>query len=111
MLREQVTRNCALYEKTNPQSDAGNAAVAGGDQPNGHPRKDADTQAVGFASAISQAPLIGVACPADVSVAIGSSLPPVVLPLSKICEPAALLGNVGVGFAALACLFIVFKRD
>lgn len=111
ILREQFTRNCQLYDKTNPQSDAGTAAVAGGDRPDGHPRKTADTSSIAFGSAISQAPLIGSACPADISVPMGGSMAPLVLPLSKICEPAGLLGNVGVGFAALACLFIVFKRD
>lgn len=112
IMRDMITRNCQLYDKTSPQSDKGFEAVAAGDQPGDHPHSSSSMSqsSVSFSSSISQAELIGASCPADVTVPMGR-FQPLVLSFAGICGPAAILGNVGVAFAWIFCLFIVFKRD
>jgi hypothetical protein len=103
--QEQHRRNCELFEASDA-SARGISAAAAGDRPGDHPRNG--MQSVSIGTGFDQTNLLSGSCPGDQTVSIGSGRS-VVLPWSKLCEPAAMLGNVLVGITALACLGIVFK--
>lgn len=103
--KEQHTRNCELFAASEA-SARGLAAATAGDRPGDHPRNGITS--VSMANGFDQTNLLSGSCPGDQTIPIGGGKS-VVLPWSKLCEPAAMLGNVLVGITALACLGIVFK--
>lgn len=109
---EQHVRDCQFVTNfgdgsTSAMSDKGVAMTTAGDLGDSdHPRRVANVGG-GPIGSFDQTDLLAGSCPGDRTVAtvMGHA---VVLPFSKLCGSAVLLGNVLVGFAALACVFIVF---
>jgi hypothetical protein len=104
--RDQLARNCATLDPAASDRAIVVAAAAGASQPEGHPANAAS--GVDLSAGFDKTDLLAGACPADYTVATVAGVP-VVMPLSKLCAPAAMLGNLFVGLTALACLGIVFK--
>lgn len=108
---EQHRRDCQFAlnfgDATSTSLDQKGAAMyAAGDLGDAdHPRRVGNVSSSGIGT-FDQTNLLGGSCPADRTIATvrGSA---VVLPLSKLCNPAQLLGQVLLGFTALACIFIV----
>lgn len=111
LAQEVIKRNCQWYDdegKTKRQQDTGNAAMAAGNQPDWHPAKHAEETSL--AGSISQVDLLGGgSCPSDqvVNGPFGQTL---VVPFSRICDPASILGNALVGVAMLIAAFIMFRN-
>lgn len=105
MAREQAKRGCELFDTQTALSTAGTNATTAGDRPGDHPHAPGNMTSSTFS--IDQTDSLSGSCPADMT--IGS----VVLPLSKLCPYATIIGNAMVAFAALACVMIVFglRRD
>jgi hypothetical protein len=97
---------CEFLHPTGADVDTGTAALSGGDRPTGHPGNSPDIH--GFSGLIDQSDPLSGGCPADLSLTLLCN--PLSVPISKICEPAAILGNLMVGFSLLAAAFIVFKQ-
>ena len=106
--QEQAKRYCEVLNE-NDGSAAGRAAAANGNAgASDHPYKNATSTSLDFNSVIDKTNIVAASCPADLSVTIlGRSN---VIRFSQICTPATLLGNLLVGFTALACVGIVFVR-
>lgn len=108
---EQHRRDCQFAlnfgDATSTSLDQKGAAMyAAGDLGDSdHPRRAANVSSSGIGT-FDQTNLLGGSCPADRTIATvrGSA---VILPLSKLCNPAQLLGQVLIGFTFLACIFIV----
>lgn len=100
--REIHTRNCQLVDgngqSTTYSAQFNQAAAAGNPGPAG------TSVSMSMQSVIDQTNLLGSSCPTDVT--IGSGL---VLPLSELCSPLQLLGQLLVGLTMFAALFIVFR--
>lgn len=111
LAQETYKRNCQLYDdpKLSTMAEVGNAAMAAGDTPAGHPGAPGAVQAgsVAFSSAINTSSPIAAACPASYTVA--GPFGPLTMDLSALCSSLALLGNIMVAVTWLACAFIVFK--
>jgi hypothetical protein len=84
--------------------------VDAGDTPGDHPNRPQNITNSTFALSgqIDQSDDLGGGCSvADMSVSLmGHSLS---VPLSKVCDPAAILGNIAVALCLFAVPFIVFK--
>lgn len=106
MARDQIARNCATLDAA-PADSLAVVASGAGLRPATHPWNSATSISMG--GGFDQTDLIGGGCPADLSVQV-SHFQPVVLPFSRMCEPARILGNILVGLTALSCLGIVFIR-
>lgn len=106
--QEQAKRACEFFGDNGAVTAEGTAAATAGARPPDHPGESAAT--VSLAGGFDQTALIAASCPADITVPMGGGRPPLVLKVSEICGPAAVLGNVLVGLTALACLGIVFLR-
>lgn len=105
--RETFTRNCEFFGASDA-SALGAAAAAAGIRGADHPALTPST--VSLANGFNQDSMIGAgACPADISVSMGS-LAPVVIAFGPLCTVSSWLGNLLVGLTALACLGIVFVR-
>ena len=107
MAREQHDRNCTLFDTPTDLSSAGVAAVAAGNQPTGHPYLTPGV--TDLSGGFDQTNLVSAGCPGDLTVHVGGAS--VSIPFSRLCAPAAMLGNVLVGITALVCLGIVFKGN
>jgi hypothetical protein len=102
---EQHKRNCELFE-SNALSDVGAAAVAG--EGIDHPRKTPAIEGLALSSRLDQSDGgLGGSCPGDQTVTISGKA--VSIPLSNICDPLALLGNIAFGLAALVSIRIIFS--
>ena len=101
MAREQARRNCELMDTPTTLSGIGTTATTAGNLPSDHPRAAGNITSSAFS--IDQTDSLTGTCPGDMTVA-GK-----VIPLSQMCGPLAMLGNVMVALAALACAFIVFR--
>lgn len=106
MAQDQIARNCATLDDA-PATAAAVLAAGAGIHPPSHPWNSGSSVSIG--GGFDQTDLIAGACPADQSIQV-SHFQPVVLPFSKLCEPARILGNILVGLTALTCLGIVFVR-
>lgn len=104
--QDQITRNCSTLDDA-PATAAAVLAAGAGLHPAAHPWNSGSSVALG--SGFDQTDLIAGACPADQSIQV-SHFQPVVIPFSKMCDPARMLGNILVGLTALTCLGIVFVR-
>lgn len=105
--REQHKRACE-WSWVEPELKAkGDTAMAGGDQPNGHPFKDAQQSEMSFASQIDTTNRLPGSCPGDEAISVGGHS--FVIPWSRACGSFEMLGNVVVGFALLAAASIVFR--
>jgi hypothetical protein len=105
IVREQLRRNCELFDASDA-SARGLVAAGAGDQPGDHPGAHKGVVDIGT---FDQTNILAGACPADVLVPV-SHFGSVTLPFSKLCGPAEILGNVLVAITALACVGIVFVR-
>lgn len=106
--REQHRRACTLFDDPTLLSEKGNQAVQGGDHPEHHPYSSKSEKSLHFGSVIDRTDIIGSQCPDDVHIPLlGSTL---VIPISQLCGPAAMLGNILVGISMISALFIVFAR-
>jgi hypothetical protein len=108
--KDQLLRHCQLFDQTGATKTIGDDAIARGDtRASDHPGATANiTTAAMGPSSFDQTDLIGNTCPADQTIAVGSSS--VVMPWSQLCTPAQWLGTILVGITALACVFIAFKQ-
>lgn len=109
---EQHQRDCQFalnfgIGTSTPFSDKGIAMSTSGDLGDAdHPRRTANVPSAALGT-FDQTNLLTGSCPGDRSIATVRGIA-IVLPFSKLCGSATLLGNVLVGFAALICVFIVF---
>lgn len=106
--KDQLIRNCSTLEPDSAGSAFG-AASAAGLRPSDHPYLNGTT-VVMSGSTFDQTNILSGSCPGDQSFAVSAAFPSVVIPFSKMCTPAAWLGNILVGVTALVCLGIVFVR-
>lgn len=109
--REQQKRNCEFFNE-NEASIRGMAAANAGDTPPDHPRLNATEVQIGLpGGGFDMTDIIGVGgCPADVAIPMPGGRQ-MTLAVSKLCGPAAMLGNILVGVTALACLGIALKGN
>jgi hypothetical protein len=108
--KDQLLRHCQLFDQTGTTKTIGDDAMARGDtRASDHPGATANIETASMGpTSFDQTDLIGNTCPADQTIAVGSSS--VVMPWSQLCTPAQWLGTILVGITALACVFIAFKQ-
>jgi hypothetical protein len=106
---EQHRRDCQFVLSfgdglTSSLTDKGVAMAAAGDSGDSdHPHRSGNIVSTSLAGGFDQTDALGHgACVAD------KTIGPVVLPLSKLCDPAETAGQALLGITAIACMFIVF---
>jgi len=100
---------CAMEGEPDARHQAGEAAMAGGDRPSGHPGSDPESIPVALASAIDSSPLFSSsgACPDDVTLTVQGQT--VTLPFSDMCPYLNMLGAAFMAACYLMGAFIVFR--
>lgn len=105
--RDQLARNCTLFDTPTTFSALGAAGATGDATPAGHPRAAGVSTSMDFSAVIDQTNRLTGGCPADVTLQVaGRSL---VLGFSQMCSQLQMLGSIVVGFSMLAAAFIVFR--
>lgn len=112
LTQEVIKRNCQLFDDagvTKPLQAVGEKAVADGLKPSDHPGSEGNVTKVDASASgrISQEDSLPGACPADQSFAVASYN--LVVPFSRVCEPAAILGKAMVALSMLVAALIIFK--
>ncbi|MDL5034661.1 virulence factor TspB C-terminal domain-related protein [Pelomonas sp. APW6] len=112
LTQEVIKRNCLLFDDagvTKPLQAAGDAAVGAGLKPSDHPGAEGNVTKVDASAAgrISQEDALPGSCPGDQAFSVASYN--LVIPFSRVCEPAAILGKAMVALSMLVAALIIFK--
>ncbi|OWQ83852.1 hypothetical protein CDN99_25645 [Roseateles aquatilis] len=109
LAREVYQRNCQWFKDPSPEMKAaGDAAVAGGAQPEGHPGKSGQEVEISLAGQLDQLDRLGGGCPTDVSLSVVGHQ--VVLPFSQMCSSLNMVGQIAVAICLIWAAIIVFKE-
>lgn len=105
---EQHQRNCAMFDTPDALATKGAGMVDDNPTPQGHPANSPEVKDVGLAGQIDMSNPIGGSCPQDKTLSMGGQT--FTLPLSTLCTPLQMLGQVGVAVSLLMAAFIAFKQ-
>lgn len=106
---DQYARHCQVFDTPTALTAIGDAALAGGVRSAEHPGNAPEAVSLNFATSIDQTNRLGGGGLSDLTVPVPGG-PSVTLPFSQLGAPLAMLGNLLVGVAMFAALFIVFGR-